>query len=106
LLEVEAAYYGAPPGWITRRVQVQWDSHRVRLIHPETGELLREHLRQSRGGHRIQDQDRPRHTPLGTMQLLCRADKAGSHIGALCRTRHGRDGETAVRRIQGVLSLA
>jgi hypothetical protein len=105
-VEVEAAYYGAPPGWITRRVQVQWDSHRVRLIHPETGELLREHLRQSRGGHRIQDQDRPRHTPLGTMQLLCRADKAGSHIGALCRTRHGRDGETAVRRIQGVLSLA
>jgi hypothetical protein len=25
-VEVEAAYYGAPPGWITRTVQVQWDS--------------------------------------------------------------------------------
>jgi hypothetical protein len=25
-VEVEAAYYGAPPGWISRRVQVQWDA--------------------------------------------------------------------------------
>ncbi len=105
-VEVEAAYYGAPPGWITRRVQVQWDSHRVRLLHPETGELLREHLRQARGGHRIKDEDRPQHTPLGTMQLLCRADKAGSQIGALCRTMHTKEGATAVRRIQGVLSLS
>jgi len=27
-VEVDAAYYGAPPGWIGRRVQVQWDSHK------------------------------------------------------------------------------
>ena len=105
-VEVEAAYYGAPPGWITRRVQVQWDSHRVRLLNPETGELLREHLRHARGGHRIKDEDRPKQTPMGTMQLLCRADKAGSQIGALCRTMHGKEGETSVRRIQGVLSLS
>jgi transposase len=35
-VEVEAAYYGAPPGWIGRRVQVQWDSHqrsRAGVIH-------------------------------------------------------------------------
>lgn len=25
-VEVEAAYYSAPPGWIGRRVQVQWDA--------------------------------------------------------------------------------
>jgi len=104
-VEVEAAYYGAPPGWIGRRVQVQWDAHRVRLLNPHTGQLLREHLRQARGGHRIQDQDRPSRTPIGTLALLARADKAGSQIGALCRGMHGRDGETAVRRVQGVLSL-
>ncbi len=46
-VEVEAAYYGAPPGWIGRRVQVQWDAHRVRLLNPHTGQLLREHLRQA-----------------------------------------------------------
>ena len=75
-------------------------------MNPETGQLLREHLRQVRGGHRIQDEDRPKHTPLGTLALLCRADKAGSQIGALCRGMHGEHGETMVRRIQGVLSLA
>ena len=105
-VEVEAAYYGAPPGWIGRHVQVQWDLRQVRLMNPETGQLLREHLRQVRGGHRIKDEDRPKHTPLGTLALLCRADKAGSQIGALCRGMHGEHGETRVRRIQGVLSLA
>jgi transposase len=105
-VEVEAAYYGAPPGWIGRRVQVQWDLRQVRLMNPATGQLLREHLRQARGGHRIKEEDRPKHTPLGTLALLCRADMAGPQIGALCRRMHGEHGETMVRRIQGVLSLA
>ncbi len=105
-VEVEAAYYGAPPGWIGRRVSVQWDSHQVRLLNPTTGQLLREHLRQARGGHRIQEQDRPKHALPGTQQLLNRADQAGEQIGALCRSMHKEHGQNAVRRIQGMLSLA
>jgi len=105
-VEVEAAYYGAPPGWIGHRIPVQWDSLFVRLMDPVTGQLLREHLRQRRGGHRIKDEDRSRKTPLGTHHLLCRAGKAGAHIGVLCQTMHSRQGEPAVRRILGVLSLA
>ena len=60
----------------------------------------------ARGGHRIKEEDRSVKTPPGTQQLLCRADKAGSQIGALCRGMHQAQGETAVRRILGVLSLA
>jgi transposase len=105
-IEVEAAYYGAPPGWIGRRVQVQWNTAQVRLIDPLTGRLLREHLRQQRGRHRIQEQDRPRRTPSSTQQLLHRAATAGTHIGALCQALHQRQGEVAVRRILGVLALA
>ena len=105
-VEVEAAYYGAPPGWIGRRIQVQWNASQVRLIDPLTGQLLREHLRQERGRHRIQEEDRPRRTPLGTQQLLHRAETAGPHIGALCQTLHRNQGESAVRRILGVLALA
>ena len=81
-VEVEAAYYSAPPGWIGRRVRVQWNTTHVRLIDPLTGQPLREHLRQQRGRHRIQEQDRPSKTPLGTQQLLGRAEKAGHHIRA------------------------
>jgi transposase len=105
-VEVEAAYYGAPPGWIGRRVQVQWNGSHVRLLNPITGQLLREHLRQERGRHRIHDQDRPSRTPLSTRQLLQRAAQAGHHIGALCQALHGKQGEVAVRRILGVLALA
>jgi hypothetical protein len=105
-VEVEAAYYGAPPGWIGRRVQIQWDERHVRLLDPKTGQLLREHLRQQRGGHRIKDEDRPSKTPLGILQLLARTERAGRHIGALCQGMHRHQGEPAVRRILGVLSLA
>src|SRR5258708_31719611 len=79
-VEVEAAYYGAPPGWIGRRVQVQWNTSRVRLIDPRTGQLLREHLRQQRGRHRLHEQDRPTQPPLSPPQLLNHAAKADAHI--------------------------
>ncbi|HKZ79114.1 MAG TPA: IS21 family transposase [Pyrinomonadaceae bacterium] len=105
-VEVEAAYYSAPPGWIGRRVQVQWDGLQVRLIDPKTGQLLREHLRQKRGWHRIQEEDRSPRTPQSTMQLLGRAGRAGAHIGTLCQAIHQRQGQVGVRRILGVLSLA
>ncbi len=105
-VEVEAAYYSAPPGWIGRRLQVQWDSLNVRLLHPHTGQLLREHLRQKRGWHRIQEADRSPRTPLSTMQLLARASRAGTHIGHLCQAIHQRQGPVGVRRILGVLALA
>ena len=104
-VEVEAAYYGAPPGWIGRQVHVQWDAMFVRLLDPRTGELLREHLSGKRGGHRIRDADRPRRTPLKLLQLLARAHKAGPNIGALCDAIHARQGELGMRRIQGVFQL-
>src|SRR5271165_967593 len=83
-VEVEAAYYGAPPGWIGRQVRVQWDELYVRLLDPKTGQLLREHVRQKRGWYRIKEEDHPKRTPLRTSQLLWRAGRAGPHIGALC----------------------
>jgi hypothetical protein len=105
-VEVEAAYYGAPPGWIGRRVQVQWDGVRVRLMDGRTGELLREHLRQPRGRHQIREEDRPSRTPKTTVALLGRAHAVGQHVGLLCAHIHRLDGELGVRRILGVLALA
>ena len=105
-VEVEAAYYSAPPGWIGRQVHVQWDGLLVRLLDPKTGQLLREHLRQKRGWHRIKEEDRSPRTPITTSQLLWRASRAGPHISRLCEAIHRRMGQVGVRRIQGVLSLA
>jgi transposase len=104
-VEVAAAYYSAPPGWIGRLIRVQWDERHVRLMDPRTGQLLREHLRQERGRHRIDDQDRSPKTPVSTARLLARAETAAANIGTLCNAMHRRDGEIAVRRILGILSL-
>src|SRR5271167_1873034 len=104
-VEVEAAYYGLPPGWIGRLVKVQWDGLHVRLLNPQTGQLLREHLRGLRGRHRIKEEDLPKRTPLGIVQLLARAAKSGPHIGQFSQTLYERQSEAAVRRILGVLSL-
>jgi transposase len=105
-VEVEAAYYAPPPGWIGRQVQVQWDGVVVRILDPKTGQLLREHLRQKRGGYRIQKQDLSPRRPHKVSQLLWRAERAGTQIGALCHQIYNRQGQVGVRRIQGVLSLA
>jgi transposase len=105
-VEVEAAYYGTPPGWIGRRVDVQWNDLVVRLLDPKTGQLLREHVRAPRGWHRIADADRPRRTPPKTVALLEAAMRIGPSVSTICDHIHRHEGEAGVRRILGVLSLA
>jgi len=105
-VEVDGAYYGAPPGWLGQRVQVQWNDQHVRLLAPKTGALLREHLRTRRGYYQIHDADRPARTPRPTLTLLARAQTAGLHIGTVCRHIHQHDGVPGIRRILGVLALA
>jgi len=104
-VEVEAAYYSTPPGWIGKLVRAQWDDLHVRILDPKTYQLLREHVRQQRGRHRIHPEDNPRKTPSTTVQLLARAIQAGSQIGALCQQIHHHRGEAGIRGIQGVLAL-
>ena len=105
-VEVEAAYYGAPPGWIGRRLQVQWNDLHVRLLDPKTGLLLREHVRAPRGWHRIHDDDRPARTPRKTLALLAAAKTAGPSISAICDYIHDHEGASGIRRMLGVLALA
>jgi transposase len=105
-VEVEAAFYGTPPGWLGKLVQVQWDLLHVRIIDPTTHQLLREHIRAERGKYRIRAEDNPKKTPFTTAQLLARAARASAHIGAFCEAIHRHQGETGIRRILGVLALA
>ncbi len=104
-VEVAGAYYHLPPGHIGRRLSVQWDGLHVRILDPKTGELLREHVRQKKGYHRMREEDRPAKTPESTVRLLSRAGTAGESIGIVCQAIHHEGGEVGVRRILGVLSL-
>jgi hypothetical protein len=75
-------------------------------MHPNNWELLREYVVQRRGYRRALPHDEPKRTPARLSKLLATAALSGSNIGALCEAMHQRDGESSIRRIQGVLSLA
>jgi transposase len=104
-VEVDAAYYSAPPGWIGRTVKVQWDGRVVRVLDPR-GQLLREHLSQQRGDYRIPQEDKHAKVPRSTAQLLARCAQIGSHIGTLAGQMYQRDGQISIRRIFGLTALA
>jgi transposase len=104
-VEIDGAYYSAPPGTIGHVVFVQWDERRVRMLSSRTGELLREHVPQMRGRYRTRDEDKPKKTPATTEQLLARARGAGKRTGAVAAEIHRRDGECGVRRVVGLLGL-
>src|SRR5262245_35703477 len=91
-VEVDAAYYSAPPGWIGRRVDVQWNDLHIRVLNPTTGQLLREHVRAPRGWHRIEEADRPSRTPAKTLAVLSAAQHAGASIGTVCDHIHQHEG--------------
>lgn len=104
-VEVEGAYYCAPPGMIGRTLPVQWDGRRVRLLDPRTRQLLIEYETQRRGRYRTPEEYRPARTPPTTLQLLEHTRATGKHIGQLCQEIHHTDGETGVKRILGVRAL-
>src|SRR5262249_13799418 len=81
-VEIDGAYYSAPPGTIGHVVFVQWDERRVRMLCSVTGELLREHVPQMRGRYRTREEDKPKKTPATTEQLLVRARGAGRRTRA------------------------
>jgi len=106
-VEVAAAYYGAPHGWIGQRVQVQWNDLHVRLIGPKTGQLLREHLRAPRGWHRLHD-ERSTGTDAGEHggPPRSREDRRQRTSAPSAIHIHQHEGAAGMRRLLGVLALA
>jgi len=80
-VEVDDAYYSAPPGNIARELLAQWDGERVRLLDPRTGELPREHRAQERGRHRTHVDNRPTKTPSSTESVLSRGHSEQVPVG-------------------------
>jgi excisionase family DNA binding protein len=78
---------------------VQWDDQHVRLMDPQTKQLMREYRKQERGRYRTPTDYLPKRTPVTTLQLLAMAAHAGKHVGALCSAIHRDKGEWGVKGI-------
>ncbi len=103
-VEIEAAYYGAPPGWIGHLLRVQWDELFVRLLDPKTGQLLRANMC-ARNAAGIASS--PKTNPSAhrcARRNCCGAPVAPAPTSARSEAIHHQQGEVGVRRILGVLS--
>ena len=107
-VEVEAAYYGAPPGWIGQRVQVQWNDLHVRLLDSEDRPAAaRASARAARLASHRTTTDRPARTPANDARAAGARARAPARTSAPSATHiHQHEGAAGVRRILGVLALA
>ena len=107
-VEVDGAYYSAPPGHLGERLPVQWDGARVRLLDPHTRPAP---PRASLAGARALSRSAPRIGRARTPPEVVAAPRAAPPAPAApsapsARTIHQQDGPLGVRRILGVLALA
>jgi hypothetical protein len=105
-VEVEAAYYSAPPGWIGRAVQVQWDAAACACSIRAPANCCANTCASKRGAIASRSKTAPRTRPRTTQQLLARCAQDRPHAGALAEHMYRQDGPLAIRRIQGLLGLA
>ena len=77
LIEVDGAYYHAPPHYAGNKVVVHVGRLWIRIIDPMTHQLIREHAVTGKGQRRIVDAYRPKQTPIKVEQLAARIAGAG-----------------------------
>lgn len=108
-IEVDKAYYSAPPEYLGRRVWVRWDARLVRIFNQRM-EPLATHVKRSPGrfsthpGHiapeKISGIER------GTTWLLSKASRVGPHTAAWAAALLQARGIEGVRVLMGLISLA
>ena len=100
-VEVEAAYYGLPPGWIGRSVKVPPMRCTCASCTRTPTNFFASTCVKSVVGYRIEEEDHPKKMPFSTAQLLRRAAHAGTQTGKFCQLLYDWQGETGIRRILG-----
>ena len=108
-VEVDKAYYSAPPEYVGREVWARWDSRVVRIFNGRF-EQIAIHTRHEPGRFSTAD----RHIPSrkrsgierGATYLLRKTELIGSHTGAWAAQMVHQRGIEGVRVLMGLLSLA
>jgi transposase len=108
-VEVERAYYSAPPEYLGRRVWVRWDGRLVRLFN-QRFEQLAVHVQREPGRFSTHEQHIPAEkisgVERGTTWMLERICLVGPHAARWAEGVLETRGVEGVRVLQGLLSLA
>jgi hypothetical protein len=105
-IEVDSAYYSAPPRCVGRKVIVHVGRLWLRILDPSTHECLREFPMATRKGQRrTNDADRPKQTPPQVENLARRIAGAGPGCGAFAHSLVEERGAVALRALFGMLDL-
>jgi transposase len=105
-IEVDGAYYHAPPHYVGTRVAVHIGRLWIRIIDPKTHQLLREHAVTGKGQRRIIEADLPKQSPPKLLNLVDRIAQIGPSCGIFARAVENQRGVMAARTLFGVLDLA
>jgi len=104
-IEVDGAYYHAPPQRAGTKVVVHIGRLWIRVIDPVTQQLIREHDVTGKGQRRIVDAYLPKQTPIKVEQLAARIAGAGPGCKAFAERLVEARGALALRALYGMLDL-
>ena len=104
-IEVDGAYYHAPPQYAGSRVVVHIGRLWIRIIDSTSQQLVREHAVTGKGQRRIVDEYLPKQTPVKVEQLAARIAGAGPGCRAFAQRLLDERGALAMRALYGMLDL-
>lgn len=105
-VEVDGAYYSAPPRYAGRKVPVNAGRLWLRILDPATHQCVREHpIALHKGQRRTHDADRPKQTPVKVEHLAARIAGAGLGCKAFAGKLVEQRGAVALRALYGMLDL-
>ncbi len=105
-IEVDGAYYSAPPRYVGHKIAVHVGRLWLRIVDAQRHECVREHaIALQRGQRRTVDDDRPKQTPVQVEQLATRIAGAGPGCEAFAQRLIEDRGALALRALYGLLDL-
>jgi hypothetical protein len=105
-VEVDSAYYSAPPRYAGSKVVVHVGRLWLRIVDRLTHACIREHpIALHKGQRRTNEADRPKHTPVQVERLADRIAGAGHGCSAFARKLVEDRGAIALRALYGMLDL-
>jgi transposase len=104
-IEVDGAFYSAPPRYVGTSVVVHVGRLWLRIIDPRTKEFVREHVTTERGRRQTVESDLPKQTPPQVHRLVAHVAAAGPFCRDFARAIEAERGAQALRPLFGLCDL-